>query len=93
VPRPRATVFAVAELRACQAEGPDATWLPGCVKLYLPPPAAPWGAVMAIAVDPAGGRATLDFLAFGLHHPPTGRRASVYQLAHQPLHGRSPASS
>ena len=34
------------------------------------------------------GRFRLDHLAFGVRHPPTsGRRASVYQIAHRRLHG------
>src|SRR5690349_12446746 len=29
----------VSSLRRCDEEGPDGTRLPGCVKVYLPPPA------------------------------------------------------
>jgi hypothetical protein len=72
-------------LLACSAEGPENTSLPGCVKVYIPPPAGPWGLVYLIARDEEG-RLHLDHLAFGLRHPPTGRRASVYQIAHRRLH-------
>ena len=72
------------ELRPCDPEAPDGTRLPGCVKVYVPPPAGPWGIVFRLARDRRG--AFLAVIAFGLRHPPAGRRASVYQLAHQRLH-------
>lgn len=80
------------ELRPCDPEGRDGTRLGGCVKLYLPPPAGPWGLVLAPTRDPATGRVLLDVVAFGPRHPPEGRRVSVYQLAHQRLHGRNRVS-
>lgn len=73
-------------LLPCQAEGSDGTSLSGCVKVYLPPPAGRWGLVYLIARD-KDGRLHLDHLAFGLRHPPRGRRLSVYQAAHRRLHG------
>src|SRR5262245_19443195 len=32
-------------LKRCDAEARDGTRLPGCVKLYIPPPAGRWGAL------------------------------------------------
>jgi hypothetical protein len=74
------------ELLACDEDGRDGTRLAGCVKTYVPQPLGPWGLVYLIARD-TEGRLRLDHLAFGLRHPPVGRRASVYQIAHQRLHG------
>lgn len=72
------------QLLACATEGEDGTSLPGCVKTYVPQPLGPWGIVYLIARD-RDDKLCLDHLAFGLRHPPTDRRASVYQLAHQRL--------
>ena len=81
----------VSELRACDAEGRDGTRLAGCLKVYLPPPAGPWGFVFLLGRSTDGGPARLEFLAFGLRHPPEGtRRPSVYAIAHRRLHGRVP---
>ena len=71
-------------LLACDAEASDGTSLPGCVKAYIPPPAGRWGLVYLIARNQSG-RLRLDHVAFGVRHPPRGRRASVYQIAHQRL--------
>ncbi len=76
------------ELRACDSEGSDRTSLPGCVKVYIPPPYGPWGLVYLIARDD-DGRLRLDHLAFGLRHPPRARRASVYQVAHERLNSKT----
>lgn len=78
---------AVAELRRCDAEGDDGTQLPACMKLYVPPPAGPWGVVFQLAQDADGWY--LAVIAFGLRHPPAGRRSSVYQVAHRRLHQRA----
>ena len=76
----------VAELLACDDEGRDGTRLGGCAKTYFPQPIGPWGLVYLIARD-TEGRFRLDHLAFGLRHPPaSGKRASVYQVAHRRLH-------
>jgi len=73
-------------LRRCE-EGRDGTRLPICVKVYLPPPAGPFGMVFRIARDNVGTKLTL--LAFGVRHPPRHSNApSVYRLAHWRLNGR-----
>jgi hypothetical protein len=72
------------QLRPCQEHGRDDTRLRGCLKLYVPPPAGPWGIVFQLAIAKHG--AFLAVLAFGLRHPPAGRRMSVYQIAHHRLH-------
>ena len=74
-------------LFACDEDARDGTSLPGCVKVYLPPPAGPLGVVYRIARNKQG-RLYLDHLAFGVrHHPPGSRAETVYQLAHRRLHG------
>jgi hypothetical protein len=76
----------VADIRACEAEGPDGTSLRGCVKAYLPPPDGPWGVVFRFAKRPDGAPYLL-VIAFGLRHPPAkSRQPSVYQRAHRRLH-------
>jgi hypothetical protein len=72
------------QLRPCQEHGRDDTRLSGCLKLYVPHPAGPWGIVFQLAVDDQG--TCLAVLAFGLRHPPAGRRTSVYQVADRRLH-------
>jgi hypothetical protein len=81
---------AIDELRACDSEGSDGTRLPGCVKVYIPPPSGAWGLVYLIARD-RDARLSLDHLAFGLRRPPRGRRASVYQIAHERLNNKTRA--
>lgn len=76
----------VAELLGCKDEARDGTSLGGCVKTYVLWPDGPWGIVYLIARDETG-RLSLDHLAFGLRHPPAGRRASVYEIAHRRLNG------
>lgn len=73
-------------LLLCDAEGSDGTSLPGCAKTYIPPPSGRWGLVYLIARNESD-RLRLDHVAFGLRHPPRGRRRSVYQIAHRRLHG------
>jgi hypothetical protein len=71
----------VADLRVCQAEGPDGTRLESCVKVYLPAPAGPHGMVFRI-VRERRGRLGLVYAAFGLRHPsPDVRQPPVYQVA------------
>lgn len=75
----------ISALRACEPEAAGGTRLPGCLKLYVPTPAGPWGIVFQLAVDAHGP--FLAVLAFGLRHPPAGRRSSVYQIAHRRFSG------
>lgn len=77
---------AVDELLACREEGRDGTSLPGCIKAYVSWPDGPWGIVYLIVRDESG-ELSLDHLAFGLRHPPPGRRDSVYHHAHRRLNG------
>lgn len=72
---------AVGELRACEAEGRDATRLAGCVKAYLPAPAGPWGVVVTGDREPAGPP-VLVLLVFGV--------PSAQSLAPERLPGRPP---
>jgi hypothetical protein len=76
-------------LRSVEEEGRDGTVLPDCAKVYLPQPAGRFGMVFrAIKVD---DRMHLACLAFGVRHPPKdSRRPTVYQLAHQRIHGQPP---
>jgi hypothetical protein len=79
------------ELRPCDAEARDGTNLAGCVKVYVPAPAGPFGLVLEVART-AEGRVGLMYVAFGTRHQPRGSRApSVYAIAHQRIHGRAPA--
>lgn len=78
----------VASLLACRDDARDATSLAACAKTYVPAPAGPWGAVLALELPAGEQRAALLVIAFGLRHPPpSSRRASVYELAHRRLHG------
>lgn len=79
------------DLRPCERHARDGTDLPNCVKVYLPPPAGPFGAVFRLKVLPSG--LSLVYLAFGTRHHPRGSHApTVYELAHQRLHGRPSAT-
>lgn len=71
--------------KPCLAEGPDGTQLPGCVKLYLPPPAGQWGLVLRLALR--SGEPVLYHVAFGVRHPGRAWQPSVYQVAHRRLNG------
>lgn len=76
---------AVGALFACDEHARDGTSLPGCVKVYLPPPGGPLGIVYRLAKNKEG-RLYLDHLAFGVRHYPPGSNAdSVYQLANRRL--------
>jgi hypothetical protein len=73
------------ELRPCDPEGRDGTALPQCLKIYLPPPAGPFGMVFKFVIADDGPR--LDYLAFGVrHHPPASNARTVYEFAHRRLH-------
>lgn len=77
----------IAQLRPCRDEGRDGTRLPGCVKVYLPHPAGPFG--MVFEIERGVGGLHLLVLAFGVRHHPRGSKAqTVYQRAHQRLHAR-----
>jgi hypothetical protein len=72
------------ELRHVQDEGPDGTILPGCLKVYLPPPTGRFGMVFKLAIAETGAR--LRYLAFGVRHQPKGSHAlTVYDIAHARL--------
>jgi hypothetical protein len=76
------------QLRHCDAEGRDATSLPGCLKVYLPSPAGRFGMVLQLMIRPAGPH--LRCLAFGTRHHPRGSRAlTVYQIAYRRLQCQS----
>ena len=70
-------------LKRCQAEGRDGTQLTGCVKIYIPHPDGPWGAVLA--GDKLATVPTLVLLAAGRRHPVQPWTPSVYQVAHKRL--------
>ena len=79
--------------RPCLAEGPDATKLPGCRKLYVPvdregSSSAPYGFVFQLAKG--GGRLFWAFVAYGERHPENLNTRNVYERAHKRLHGRYP---
>src|SRR3954464_2640662 len=68
-------------LRPCDAESRDGTELPQCLKVYLPPPAGPFGMVFKFVL--IAGSPRLDFLAFGVrHHPAESNAPTVYEVAH-----------
>jgi hypothetical protein len=71
-------------LKRCQAEGRDGTRLGGCVKIYVPHPDGPWGAVLT--GDKLTTVPTLVLLAVGQRHPTQPWTPSVYQVAHRRLH-------
>jgi len=70
-------------LKRCQAEGRDGTRLAGCVKIYIPQPDGPWGAVLT--GDKLATVPTLVLLAAGQRHPVQPWTPSVYQVAHKRL--------
>jgi hypothetical protein len=72
-------------LFACEEEARDGTSLPGCVKVYLPPPGGPLGIVYRLAKNP-DGRLYLDHIAFGIRHRPAGSaQPTVYEIADRRL--------
>jgi hypothetical protein len=74
-------------LMACQAEGRDGTRLGGCVKTYIPWPDGRFGALFVAVTHPDRPLA-LRAIAFGVrHHPRESNALSVYEVAHQRLHG------
>jgi len=78
------------ERRACSADHPSGTRLPGCVKVYIPSLDGPWRMIFQVA-RLGDGRLGLEYLAAGVAHLPHRARArDVYELAHFRLHGRWP---
>jgi hypothetical protein len=76
---------AVDVLFACDEEARDGTRLPGCVKVYVPPPGGPLGLVYRLAKN-SEGRFYLDHLAFGVRHRPAGStQPTVYEIANRRL--------
>lgn len=73
------------QLRRCDTDGHDGTSLPGCLKVYLPPPDGRFGMVLHLTVGASGPG--LRCLAIGIRHHPGGSHApTVYQVAHERLH-------
>ena len=80
----------IAQLRRVAEHGHDRTILPDCMKVYVPAPDGRFGMIFMLKFQP-DGRPVLMFLAFGVrHHPQGSQRPTVYQLAHQRLHGQLP---
>ena len=77
------------QLKRCDIEARDGTSLPGCVKIYIPEPDGIWGMVFQLRID-GDGRPFLACLAFGTRHPTGPGAFSVYQVAHQRVHGQPP---
>lgn len=80
--------------KRCKADGPGATELPGCRKLYVPlgkqgASQAPYGFVFQLIQKPDDSLAW-NLIAFGERHPTNNRTRSVYERAHKRLHGRYP---
>jgi hypothetical protein len=72
----------IAQLKACEPEGPAGTRLPHCVKVYLPAPEGPHG--MVFEIERISGRLRLLYAGFGMRHPgPEMRQRSVYEVAHR----------
>jgi hypothetical protein len=80
--------------KRCKADGPGATKLPGCRKLYVPlgrqgASGALSGFVFQLIQKPDGSLAW-NMIAFGERHPADERTRNVYERAHKRLHGRYP---
>jgi hypothetical protein len=79
---------AIDQLKACQAEGPDGTELPHCLKVYLPAPEGRHG--MVFEISRVEGRLGLVYAGFGLRHPGRNvRQPSVYRIADRRLRRRA----
>lgn len=77
----------IAQLKACEPEGPAGTRLQHCVKVYLPAPDGPHG--MVFEIERISSRLALLYAAFGLRHPGSRmRQPSVYEVAHRRLSSR-----
>lgn len=80
--------------KRCRDEGPDATRLLRCLKIYVPlglaaPSEAPYGFVFEVQRDPDGSL-FLSFIAFGERHPSNPQTRTLYERAHRRLHGTYP---
>jgi hypothetical protein len=80
--------------KRCKADGPGATRLPDCRKLYVPlatsgTSLAPYGFVFQLIQKPDETLAW-TMIAFGERHPADERTRNVYERAHKRLHGRYP---
>jgi hypothetical protein len=74
------------DLRLCEAEGPEGTELPRCLKVYLPDAAGRFGMVFQLEIIERRG--VLRYLSFGVrHHPADSHVESVYEIAHRRLNG------
>jgi hypothetical protein len=71
----------ILRVRRCDPEGRDGTNLDGCLKTYVPWPTGRYGLVFLPAEHPTRPLA-LYAIAFGVRHP-SGRRPSVYRIAHE----------
>jgi hypothetical protein len=81
----------IAQLRRVAEHGHDRTILPDCLKVYVPAPDGRFGMIFVLKFQ-SDDRPVLMFLAFGVrHHPQDSQRPTVYQLAHQRLHGALPS--
>jgi hypothetical protein len=70
----------MSRVKRCDAEGRDGTNLDRCLKTYVPWPTGRFGLVFLPGEHPTRPLA-LHAIAFGVRHP-TGRRPSVYRIAH-----------
>lgn len=80
--------------RRCRDEGPGATRLPNCLKVYVPvsaeaPSEAPYGFVFQLQID-SDGSLFLNFISFGERHPENAQTRTLYERAHRRLHGTYP---
>ena len=74
----------VSLLRRVDEHGRDGTFLPDCVKVYVPYPEGRFGMVFHAVAHQTGPR--LRYLAFGVRHHPKGSNApTVYEYAHRRL--------
>jgi hypothetical protein len=76
--------IAASRLKKCEAEGRDATNLPGCLKTYVPWPDGRYGVVFQIVAHPTRPWG-LRMLAYGRRHPTGPGQLSVYQIADRRL--------
>jgi hypothetical protein len=76
----------VEHLLACDEEGPEGTALANCVKVRIPHPDGRFG--MVFRIERRAGKLLLAYVAFGVrHHPRESNAPTVYEIAHQRLHG------
>jgi hypothetical protein len=83
----------IRQLEACAELGPEGTRLGGQLKVCVPiseepPSRRPYGFVFAPRPSPQG--IYLGLVGYGERHPERPTARSVYERAHQRLHGRYP---